>query len=105
MKNKPNFERFRKAMYLQQPDRVPLAEVLISDQVKSKFLGKEVKDNDMECQVEFWSRAGYDFLPVVVGMLGPGRVTDAAKIYAIQDRNSGKKLNIAIRSCIIPPGF
>ena len=83
MENKPNFERFRKSMYLQQSDRVPLAEVLISDQVKSKFLGKEVKDHDMESQVEFWSRACYDFIPIVVGMLGPGRVTDAAKIYAI----------------------
>jgi uroporphyrinogen decarboxylase len=83
MRFKPDFERFRKVMFLQQPDRVPLAEVLISDKIKSKFLGKEVKDDDMEAQVEFWSSAGYDFIPVVAGMLGPGRVTDATKIYAI----------------------
>lgn len=34
-----------------------------------------------------------------------GQGTTASKIYIIQDRNSGKKLNIAIRSCAIPAGF
>ena len=40
MEPKPNFERVKKALTLQQPDRVPLAEVLISDEIKSKFLEK-----------------------------------------------------------------
>jgi uroporphyrinogen decarboxylase len=83
MEPKPNFERVKKALTLQQPDRVPLVEVLISDEIKSKFLKKEVKDGDMQAQVEFWAKAGYDFIPLVTGMLGPGRVTDAAKIYSI----------------------
>ncbi len=34
-----------------------------------------------------------------------GQAESASKIYSITDRNSGKKLNIAIRSCAIPPGF
>lgn len=34
-----------------------------------------------------------------------GSGTDASRIYIIQDRNTGKKLNIAIRSCAIPAGF
>ncbi len=34
-----------------------------------------------------------------------GGAETASKIYIVGDRNSGKKLNIAIRSCAIPPGF
>lgn len=34
-----------------------------------------------------------------------GQGETASKIYVIGDRNTGKKLNIAIRSCAIPPGF
>ena len=32
-------------------------------------------------------------------------MSDSTKIYSIEDRESGKKLNIAIRSCAIPPGI
>lgn len=35
--------------------------------------------------------------------VGSGK--EASKIYIIEDRTSGKKLNIAIRSCAVPPGF
>ena len=34
-----------------------------------------------------------------------GSGENASKIYIIQDRYTGKKLNIAIRSCAIPAGF
>lgn len=34
-----------------------------------------------------------------------GQGQEASKIYIIQDRYTGKKLNIAIRSCAIPAGF
>ena len=34
-----------------------------------------------------------------------GQGIEASKIYKIQDRYTGKKLNIAIRSCAIPAGF
>ena len=34
-----------------------------------------------------------------------GQGESAAKIYIIQDRYTGKKLNIAIRSCAVPAGF
>lgn len=34
-----------------------------------------------------------------------GSAETASKIYIIGDRNSGKRLYIAIRSCAIPPGF
>jgi len=32
-------------------------------------------------------------------------MSDNTKIYTIEDKKSGKKMNIAIRSCAIPPGF
>ncbi len=33
------------------------------------------------------------------------RNSDDIKIYSIQDRDTGRKLDIAIRSCNLPPGF
>jgi len=32
-------------------------------------------------------------------------MSDSTKIYTIEDKKTGKKLNIAIRSCAIPPGI
>jgi hypothetical protein len=34
-----------------------------------------------------------------------GQGESASKIYTIEDRDTGKRMNIAIRSCAVPPGF
>lgn len=34
-----------------------------------------------------------------------GSGMDASKIYVVEDRYTGKKLNIAVRSCAVPPAF
>jgi uroporphyrinogen decarboxylase len=42
-----------------------------------------VTPDDLESQVEFWSTAGYDFIPLTVGMMQPGKVTKESKISKV----------------------
>lgn len=66
MTSGPDFERVKQALLLQgEPDRVPLAEVVIDQAIKDAFLGYPVRD--VESEVSFWTRAGYDYVPVKVG--------------------------------------
>jgi uroporphyrinogen decarboxylase len=80
---RPDFERVRKTARHEEPDRVPLCEVLIEYPIQSKFLGREVKPDDLESQIEFWTKAGYDFIPITVGMMEPGRVTQESAISKV----------------------
>jgi uroporphyrinogen decarboxylase len=80
---KPDFERFRKAVYHQEPDRVPLCEALVGYGIMSRFLGREVTPDDIASQVEFWAKAGYDFVPVPVSLMVGGKVTEESKITRI----------------------
>ncbi len=80
---KPDFERIRKTARFEEPDRVPLAEILIDYSIQSQFLGRPVAPDDLESQVEFWSKAGYDFIPLTVGMMQPGKVTQESKISKV----------------------
>ena len=80
---KPDFERIRKAARFEEADRVPLAEILIDYSIQSQFLGRPVTPDDLESQVEFWSTAGYDFIPLTVGMMQPGKVTKESKISKV----------------------
>jgi len=80
---KPDFDRLRKTARFEEPDRVPLAEILIDYSIQSQFLGRLVTPEDLEAQVEFWSKAGYDFIPLTVGMMQPGKVTKESKISKV----------------------
>ena len=80
---KPDFERLRKTARFEEPDRVPLAEILIDYSHQSRFLGRSVAPNDLESQVEFWSKAGYDYIPLTVGMMQPGKVTRESRISKV----------------------
>ena len=63
----PDFDRLRQAVLLQgEPDRVPLAEIHVDESIKKAFLGKEVVDE--RADVDFWAAAGYDYVPVPVGI-------------------------------------
>ena len=79
----PSFERLKKALRRQEPDRVPLFEGLVAYEIQSQFLGKQVTDDDLESQVEFWVQAGYDFFSLPVGMMNPGELNKESKIFGI----------------------
>jgi uroporphyrinogen decarboxylase len=80
---KPDFNRFLAAVHHRETDRVPLGAVLIHYSIQSRFLGREVTADDLASQVEFWSKAGYDFIPITVGMMVPGKVTEESKISKV----------------------
>ncbi|MGD0113601.1 MAG: hypothetical protein ABSD48_17220, partial [Armatimonadota bacterium] len=63
----PDFSRVRTALLLQgEPDRVPLAEGGIDGEVKTAFLGRPIVS--LADEVEFWVKAGYDFVPLPCGV-------------------------------------
>jgi uroporphyrinogen decarboxylase len=78
----PDFNRFLAAVHHKETDRVPLGEILIDYSVQSKFLGRTVTVDDLAGQVEFWAKAGYDFIPLTVSMMSPGV---AVKIFGAQE--------------------
>jgi len=61
----PDFERVRAALRCQQPDRVPSMELLMDTELKAAFLGHEPQGYADE--VDFWYRAGYDYICVRAG--------------------------------------
>lgn len=73
----PNFERVAAALRREEPDRVPVAEFLFDPPVKEAFLGRHVGNSllradeyDVAADVEFWHRAGYDFMHLAPNYLG-----------------------------------
>jgi uroporphyrinogen decarboxylase len=79
--SEPNFERLRTALLCGEPDRVPLAELKIEDEVKAAFLGRPmaapagqsashppaggpVDDRYLRDEIEFWALANYDYVRV-----------------------------------------
>jgi len=89
----PNFERFKKAMHHEEPDHLPLAEALVAYEIQSKFLGRKVIDSDLKSQVEFWAQAGYDFIPLTVGMMSPGEITKESSIFGVVQKVLKKDKN------------
>lgn len=72
----PDFQRYMTALHCEEPDRVPLGEWHIDKGLKERFLGKKIESiND---EIEFWLKAGFDFVPVRTGIMdspqAPGRV-------------------------------
>jgi len=95
MSPQPNFERLKKAIHHEEPDRVPLIEALVGYEIQSQFLGRKVEDSDLKSQVEFWVQAGYDSIPLTVGMMSPGEVTKESSIYRVVQktlRNEGNEV-------------
>ncbi|MEI6337547.1 MAG: hypothetical protein WCQ57_03060 [Verrucomicrobiota bacterium] len=76
----PDFERLLKTIRREEPDRIPLFEALVDFELQSQFLGRPVVYEDLPAQVEFWTKAGYDYIPLVVGMMRPGKVTEDSSI-------------------------
>jgi uroporphyrinogen decarboxylase len=80
---KPDFNRFLAAVNHRETDRVPLGEILIDYSIQSKFLKRTVTADDLAGQVEFWAKAGYDYIPVTVSMMSPGKVTEESRITRV----------------------
>ncbi len=83
----PDFNRIIRTVAHEEPDRLPIVEILVEYPIISRFLGREVTAGDLVGQVEFWYTAGYDYVPQVVGMMTPGKVTsDSAISKVIKER-------------------
>lgn len=65
----PDFSRLEAVLRREVPDRVPLFEAEIEIPIKEWFLGKDV-DNARD-EVEFYIKAGYDFVPVLPPFFTP----------------------------------
>src|ERR1035437_7778923 len=88
----PDFSRIQRTVRREEADRVPLVEILVDFAIQSQFLGKPVTADNLPAQVEFWTRAGYDYVPLVAGMMRPGRVTaDSAISRILRQRHGGKE--------------
>jgi hypothetical protein len=67
MEIKPDFDRLRAAIQYQEPDRVPLIELIVDLKHQSAMLGRKVSPDDLKSQADFWSSAGYDVMPLTTG--------------------------------------
>lgn len=56
----PDYRRFVETLRLHAPDAVPIAELGVDPAAKARLLGRPV--TDVRSDVEFWYRAGYDFV-------------------------------------------
>ncbi len=65
----PDFSRLEAVLRGEEPDRVPLFEAEIALPIQEWFLGKEI--NSVEDEIEFYVRAGYDFVPVLPPFFAP----------------------------------
>ena len=106
---KTDFNRVLKTINHEEPDRVPLFEVLIEYPIQSQFLGREVTSDDLVSQVEFWTKAGYDAMPITVGIMEPGKVTEDSAISKVikervqkndEDASDKEKWNLEFNSFI-----
>lgn len=73
----PNFDRMRTTLFCGQADRVPLAEVLIDEEAKETFLGKPL--NDLATDLEFYIKAGYDYVSLGRRIAGFPGIWEAAR--------------------------
>jgi len=68
----PDFERLRRTLLRQgEPDRVPVLELHVDRPVKEAFLGRSIAEDPLAGEIEFWYRAGYDFVEVWPGYTFP----------------------------------
>ncbi len=71
---KPDFERYLKALHCEEPDRVPQGDWHVDQRPKEAFMGRPVKT--LQDQVDFWYRAGFDYMTASSGILEPVRAPE-----------------------------
>jgi len=63
----PDFDNLKKALLSQgEPKRVPPFELSIDAEIKRQFLGRAA--GSLEVEAEFFMKAGYDFVPMTMGI-------------------------------------
>jgi uroporphyrinogen decarboxylase len=82
---KPDFEQFRKAVMRDgKPDYVPFYELFANVEIMEPTLGKPIPDR--QTVIEFYHRAGYDYLPTWPWIdLPGGSLIDRSTGYPIKD--------------------
>ncbi len=97
----PNFERVKKALLCEIPDRVPLAELWIDSKLKEKFIGKKIgdaishKDYNVKNDIEFWEKAGYNFIHIIPDYRFPINETivkDQNNLYSDSEKRNWAQL-------------
>ena len=95
MRINPDISRFLMALRGSEPDRVPLSEFLVDPPVKEAFLGQPVgnallggDDYDVTADIEFWHKAGYDYLhlaPFYLHLFTGGWITSTSAYSVYSD--------------------
>jgi len=91
MKPSPDFEQFRKAVMRDgKPDYVPFYELFANVEIMEAILGKKITDR--ASTIEFYYKAGYDYLPTFPGMcMVLGNLIDRSQGYPIKDWETFEK--------------
>jgi uroporphyrinogen decarboxylase len=63
---KPDYASFKKTLFCKEADRVPLGDTSIDLSIKERLIGRKISTPQDE--VEFWEKAGFDFVPVNVDL-------------------------------------
>jgi uroporphyrinogen decarboxylase len=83
----PDYHRFVETIWLREPDAVPIAELGVDPAAKARVLGRPV--TDVKTDVEFWCRAGYDYISLRPGYefpdTMPGTTTTGAPRYEVKN--------------------
>ena len=58
----PDFSRFRKTLFMEKADRIPLFDFNVDIKIKSEIIGRPLITPQDE--VDFWMQAGYDYIQV-----------------------------------------
>ena len=92
----PNFQNLRRTLLRQgTPDYVPIVEFGIDRDVKAAFLGRPVLT--LADEVEFWVRAGYDFVPLQAGIrsvIRPGMSVSEKAVEAPRQRQASAAYSV-----------
>jgi uroporphyrinogen decarboxylase len=62
----PSFDRVLTALRREEPDRVPLGDIWVDQEVKDAFMGRPVKT--LADDVAFWQTAGFDFIALDIDL-------------------------------------
>lgn len=91
----PSFDRVLTALHRQEPDRVPLGDIWVDQEVKDSFMGHPV--TTLEEDVAFWKATGFDFIAIDTDLWSTPQIqgnivrplADTAGLYdhGRQDRN------------------
>ncbi len=90
----PDFSRVTKTLLLQgEPDRVPIMEQNIDRDIKKAFLGRPIRS--LEDEVEFWLAAGYDYVPLAIGMRSSVRTATGLVQTGMEPTDFSRALKMA----------